>query len=132
VKFFLFLSALALLVLGVGHSYLGERFVLAPILRLPNLPKLSGSTRFMQQILRLAWHVTSVAWFGLAGIVVMLAYPPLDSRAVAVAVGITSLASLLSVFVFTRGKHVIAWVLFLLTSAVTLCYATVSGTPVIP
>jgi hypothetical protein len=57
----LYLSSSAFVVLAVGHSYLGERFVLAPILRLPGLPKLFGSTRYMQQILRLAWHVTSLA-----------------------------------------------------------------------
>jgi hypothetical protein len=115
---------MAFVVLGIGHSYLGERLVLAPILRLPNLPKLGGSTRFMQQILRLAWHVTSLAWFGLAGIVVMLAYPSINSRAAAAAVGITSIASFLSVLVFTRGKHVVAWVLFLLISIVTLLFAS--------
>ena len=122
-KILLHISALAFVVLGVGHSYLGERFVLAPILCLPNLPRLFGSTRYMQQILRLAWHVTSLAWWGLAGIVVLLAYPPLDSRAVAATVGITSIASFLSVLVFTRGKHVVAWVLFLGISVVTLCCA---------
>jgi len=120
VKFLLYLSALAFVVLGVAHSYLGERFVLAPIFRLSGLPKLFGSARYMQQILRLAWHVTSLAWLGLASIVVMLAYPPLSARAVAVAVGITALASFLSVLVFTRGKHVAAWVLFLIISVVTL------------
>ena len=123
VRFFLYFSALAFVVLAIGHSYLGERFILAPILRLPGLPKLFGSARFMHQILRLAWHVTSIAWLGLAGIVVMLAYPPLNSRTVAASVGIISLASFFSVLVFTRGKHVAAWVLFLLISVVTLYYA---------
>jgi hypothetical protein len=60
---------------------------------------------------------------GLAGVVVMLANPPLNARAVAGSVGIASLANLLSVLVLTRGKHVVAWLLFLLISIVTLCYA---------
>jgi len=78
---------------------------------------------YMRQILRLAWHVTSLAWFGLAGIVVMLAFPPLSDRDVAVAVGVTALASFVSVMAFTRGKHVAAWVLFLVISVVTLAFA---------
>lgn len=121
-NFFIYLSALAFVVLGVAHSYLGERFVLAPIFRLSGFPKLFGSAPYMQQILRLAWHVTSLAWWGLASIVVMLAYPPLSSRAIAIAVGMTALASFISVFVFTRGKHVAAWVLFLVISAVMFYY----------
>ena len=118
----LYLSALSLAVLAAAHSYLGERFVIGPLFRLPGLPSLFGSTRYMQQILRLAWHVTSLAWLGLACIVVMLAYPPASSRAIAAAIGVTAFASLLSVFVFTRGKHVAAWVLFLIVSVVMLYY----------
>ena len=97
---------------------LGERSILAPIFRLSDLPKLFGSTRYMRQILRLAWHVTSLAWFGLASIIGMLAHPPLNSRNVALAVGTTAFVSLISVFVFTRGKHVAAWVLFLIISVI--------------
>lgn len=116
----LYLAASAFVVLGVAHSYLGERFVLAPLFRLSELPGLLGSSQYMRQILRLAWHVTSLAWAGLATIVVMLAHPPLSPGAVSVAVGITACASFLSVLVFTRGKHVAAWILFLTISIITL------------
>ncbi len=116
----LYLPALLFIVLGVAHSYLGERYVLAPIFRLPDLPKLLGSTAYMQRILRLAWHVTSLAWWGLASIVFMLAHPPLNARAVSIAVGITALASCGMVLVLTRGRHVAAWVMFLIIGAVTL------------
>jgi hypothetical protein len=122
VNLLLYLAASAFVVLGVAHSYLGERLVLAPLFRLPELPKLLGSSQYMRQILRLAWHVTSLAWVGLASIVVMLAHPPLSPGAVAVAVGVTAFASFLSVLVFTRGKHVAAWVLFLTISIISLYY----------
>lgn len=120
--FSLDLSALLFVMLGTAHSYLGERYVLAPIFRVPALPKLFGSTHYMQQILRLAWHVTSIAWWGLAGITFLLAHPPVTPRAVSLAVGFTAFASFLSVLVFTRGKHVAAWVMFLIISMVTLYY----------
>jgi len=122
VTFSLDLSALLFIVLGTAHSYLGERHVLAPILRLPTLPKLFGSTRYMQQILRLAWHVTSVAWWGLAGITFLLAHPPVTPHAVSLAIGFTALASFLCVLVFTRGKHVAAWIMFLIISLTTIYY----------
>ena len=121
-KFLLHLAALQFLALGIGHSYLGERFVLAPIFRNPDLPKLFGSGQYMRRILRLAWHVTSVAWFGLAGIVVLLAHPPVDPRAISVAIGITALVSFALVMIFTRGRHVAAWVAFLVIAAITLPY----------
>lgn len=119
----LYFSALLFVVLGVAHSYLGERFVLAPLQRMPELPKLFGSARFMRQILRLAWHVTSVAWFGLACIVAMLAHPPLDLQAVSAVIGITAFVSFLLVVILTRGRHKAAWVMFLVISAVTLYHA---------
>lgn len=50
----------------------------------------------------------------------MLAHPPISPGAVSVAVGITAFTSFLSVPVFTRGKHVAAWILFLTISIIML------------
>lgn len=124
-KLLLYFSALLFAVLAVMHSYLGERFVLMRIFRVSTLPKLSGSTLYMQRILRLAWHVTSVAWLGLASLVFMLADPPLDTRAVSAAVGITALVSFVIVLVGSRGKHVAAWLMFLIICAITLYHASI-------
>ena len=44
-KLLLYFSALLFAALAVMHSYLGERFVLMRIFRVPALPKLSGSTK---------------------------------------------------------------------------------------
>lgn len=60
----LLVGALLLAVIGFMHSYLGERFVLSRILALPDLPKLRGSREYMQSLLRWAWHLTSIAWWG--------------------------------------------------------------------
>ena len=123
-KFLLYFAALLFAVLGIAHSYLGERYVLSRIFRVPALPRLSGSTLYMQRILRLAWHVTSVAWWGLASVLIMLANPPLDTRAVSAAVGITALVSFVIVLVGSRGKHVAAWLMFLIIGAITLYHAS--------
>ena len=68
----LLVAAGALALLGIIHSYLGERFVLSRILALPDLPKLRGSREYMQSLLRWAWHLTSVAWWGTAATLVAL------------------------------------------------------------
>ena len=103
-RILLYLAALQFVLLGIGHSCIGERFVLAPIFRKSDLPKLFGSAQYMRRILRLAWHVTSVAWFGLASILIMLAHPPINPHVIGLAIGITALASLVLVLVLTRGR----------------------------
>ena len=60
------LAAAALaVVLGIAHSYLGERFILVRLFRRADLPKLVGSAELTKQTLRLAWHITTVLAFGL-------------------------------------------------------------------
>ena len=48
--------------LGVAHSYLGERHILMRLFRRGDLPKLFGGVEFTQQTLRFAG--TSQAWRG--------------------------------------------------------------------
>jgi len=58
-------SSLAALV-GVAHSYLGERYILMRLFRRADLPRLLGSDVFTKRTLRFAWHLTSIAWVGAA------------------------------------------------------------------
>jgi hypothetical protein len=41
-----------------------------------DLPKLFGGVEFTQHTLRFAWHLTSVAWMGFAGLLTILASAP--------------------------------------------------------
>ena len=66
-------AALLAASLGVAHSYLGERYILIRLLRRDNLPTLFGGVEFTKRTLRFAWHLTSVAWIGLAGLLVAMA-----------------------------------------------------------
>jgi hypothetical protein len=54
----LYLAAVLTVVTGIAHSVLGERLLLAKLLRRDDLPALSGSRRATARVLRLAWHVT--------------------------------------------------------------------------
>ena len=59
--------------IGIAHSVLGERYILTRLFRRDDLPHLFGSDWFTRRTLRFAWHLTTVAWFGLAVVMVLLA-----------------------------------------------------------
>ena len=64
---YLFAAALTFGV-GLAHSVLGERYILIRLFRRQDLQKLFGGTAFTARTLRLAWHVTTVAWWGAAAL----------------------------------------------------------------
>jgi hypothetical protein len=103
--------------LAGAHSYLGERDILIRLFRRDNLPKLLGGVEFTKQTLRFAWHITSIAWLGLACLLVVLAGSPLGSertqaRLIAIVFGLSGLAALLG----SRGRH-LSWVAFFAIAA---------------
>jgi hypothetical protein len=92
------------ILLAAAHSYLGERYLLIRLFRREDLPKLLGSTEFTTRTLRFAWHLTSIAWIGLAAAVVA------PGRVAEIA-GATFAASGLAALVGSRGRH-LAWIVF--------------------
>ena len=108
----LHIAAILFFVLGLGHSILGERYILIRLFRRPNLPKLFGDTFFTVQTLRFAWHITTVAFWGLAGIVVAVAQGVNQPEDLLRVVAWTSVVSALLPLWFTRGKH-LSWLVFL-------------------
>ncbi|MEW6194287.1 MAG: hypothetical protein AB1521_03910 [Bacteroidota bacterium] len=122
----LYIAAFLTTIVGVAHSYLGERYILVPLSRRKDLPKIFGSTEFTIRTLRFAWHITSIAWWGFAAVFVLLANPPVTSQALGTVVGITFLAHFVFVLVSSRGKH-LSWVLFLIIGLIAI-YASCSGT----
>jgi hypothetical protein len=108
---FLIAAGLAILLAG-AHSYLGERYILIRLFRRDNLPKLFGGVEFTKQTLRFAWHITSIAWLGLASLLFVLAWSPngaerTQARLIAAVFGFSGLAALLG----SRGRH-LSWVVF--------------------
>ena len=59
--------------LGLFHSVLGEKYILIRLFRREDLPKLFGTDDFTKRTLRFAWHLTTVAYWGLAACVWLLA-----------------------------------------------------------
>jgi hypothetical protein len=68
----LLFAASVLVIMGVVHSYLGERFVFRRLFRLENLPLLRNDRRYTENVLRYAWHLTSVTWWAFAACLVIL------------------------------------------------------------
>ncbi len=106
------LDAALVVALALAHSFLGERYLLQRLFRRADLPRLFGSAEFTRRTLRFAWHVTSVAWLGLAGVLVVLARPPISAGALGLAVGLAFLVQGVMALVGSRGRH-LSWPVFL-------------------
>jgi hypothetical protein len=103
-------AALVLAVLlAAAHSFLGERYILIRLFRRDDLPKLLGGTEFTKGTLRFAWHLTSVAWIGLAAALVA---PRRVAEVVALTFGISGLVA----FAGSRGRH-LSWIVFFAIAA---------------
>ena len=118
----LYIAAALAIAIGVAHSWLGERYILMRLFRRGNLPKLFGGEAFTRNTLRFAWHLTSVAWWCLAVILVLMASGPPTLPALGIVIGVNFLAHSAITLVASRGKH-FAWPVFLAIGLLTI-YAT--------
>ena len=117
------LIAAAILTMGIGiiHSWLGERYIIGRLLRRSDLPRLFGDDTFTRQTLRFAWHLTTVAWFGLAAVLIMLSGALVGIRVsdgVVFAIALVFLINAIVALVFSKGRH-LSWIVF--AAITTLC-----------
>lgn len=118
-KTLLYLAAVLAFGIGVIHSVLGEKYILTRLFRRDNLPKLFGSPDFTIRTLRFAWHLTTLAWWGFAAILVLMAHPPLVISTVGTVIGCIFLAHFLLALIGSRGKH-LSWIIFLVIGLSTI------------
>ncbi|HEX9982437.1 MAG TPA: hypothetical protein VGF69_04165 [Thermoanaerobaculia bacterium] len=108
-------AALSVL-LGLAHSYLGERYILIPLFR----DVLPGRRTSMKRTLRFAWHITSVLAFGFAGIFWAIASPGTEvARTTLVIIAVTFVVCGVVALVGSRGRH-LSWIVFFAIAALTL------------
>jgi len=118
-------AALAIFI-GIVHSYLGERYILVRLFKRNNLPKLLGSDWFTKRVLRFAWHLTTVAWWGFAAILYIISGSNENiEKQILIIIAVVFLASGLLSATFTKGKH-ISWVVFWLISGISIYVAMYS------
>lgn len=103
--------------IGAAHSYLGERYILIRLFRRPDLPHLFGSDVFTRRTLRFAWHLTTIAWWGLGGLVLMLARAATPA-ALGTAISVTFATTGLVTAFASRGRH-FAWPVFFAIAVAT-------------
>lgn len=61
-------AAIILIAIGAAHSVLGERVVLRPLLANPDWRIRVFPRGQSDRLLRLCWHLTTVAWWGMAAV----------------------------------------------------------------
>ncbi|WP_448550035.1 hypothetical protein [Thalassotalea fusca] len=115
------IAALLLVTIGLIHSILGEKYLISRLLRRENLPKLLESDVFTKQLIRFAWHLTSIAWWAIAAILWVIAMNSTASHTiilniVAITFGISGLVALLA----SKGKH-LSWIVFFAIGLCCLC-----------
>lgn len=120
----LYAAAFLTMAIGIVHSWLGERYILSRLFRRGNLPKLLGGEAFTRNTLRFAWHITTIAWWGFAAILILMAKGPPAQSALGWVIGGTFLAHFLITLIASRGRH-LAWPVFLAIGVLSI-YATQS------
>jgi hypothetical protein len=113
-------AIILIVVIAIAHSFLGERNIIARLLRRSDLPKLFGNDRFTRGTLRFAWHMTTVAWLGFAVLLaILMAQEPLSpAQILPVIAGVFALTGALAA-VFTRGRH-LSWIIFFAIAGLSL------------
>lgn len=108
------IAALLAFIIGLAHSILGERYILIRLFK-RELPRLFGSDLFTKRTLRFAWHLTTVAWWGMSAIFVALALRSVDQTSIIVVniIAITFLVSAVVSLFGSRGRH-FSWIVFIL------------------
>ena len=110
----LYVAAILTLLLGLAHSYLGERYIFMRLFRRGDLPKLLGGEAFTRHTLRFVWHLLSVAWLGFAELLFLeAASDGSGARTQMHVISLTFAASGAVALVGSRGRH-LSWVVFFL------------------
>ena len=114
----LLVAAVLAFAVGAAHSYLGERYILVRLFRRTDLPHLFGSDLFTRRTLRFAWHLTTIAWWGCALLLLAASHTvsPVPRSTLGGVLGGIFLASALLTLVGSRGRH-LAWPVFLAIAA---------------
>jgi hypothetical protein len=109
----LFVASLILVGLALAHSWLGERRLIGPLLADANGGMLTRS-RFARQVLRFAWHLTSVAFVGLAAPLAVYAFHDVDGAArLSLRLAAVCFVAMGALILWSsRGRH-LAWPLFM-------------------
>lgn len=114
----LYLAALSLILVALGHSYFGERLLLRPLFASDALSIFKSQREFARNVLRAGWHILTATWVGIA---IILAYAQTVDMTpyvwgVAIMFGLFGIGALIA----SRGRH-LSYIFFFITSSA--CFA---------
>jgi hypothetical protein len=115
---YFFVAAILAFLMGLGHSIMGERYFLVRLFKREPLHHF-GDAVFINRTTRIAWHLTTIAWWNAAAILTVFTFRELDNTTVIAARIISNiflLSGLLSL-VGSRGRH-LSWVIFFAISLI--------------
>ena len=121
----LYLAAFCAFFVGAAHSYLGELRIIQPLLSHGNFPVIRGSRKNTANIIRVAWHITTILFWVIGVILLLMARDALNSQSAAVVLASTFLPLGLHSLVASRAKH-ISWLPFLIIGGVSLYTSVVA------
>jgi len=108
----LIIAALGAVGIGLVHSILGERGIVQPVLKRMDWSGVSPGADFLNRTVRFAWHITTLAWIGLAAILVApLIGMGANPAFVPLTIAMTFFLSGIVTLVASRGRH-LAWIGF--------------------
>ncbi len=100
------IAAVLIYLIALAHTLLGEKYIVNPIFRL-TMAKEPASDLFAKKVVRFAWHLTTIVWWGVATLIVVYAVnPTANNMSLSIKIiSITFLISSILSLVFCRGKH---------------------------
>jgi hypothetical protein len=117
----LLIAAVLTFGVGVAHSWLGERKLIGPLVDPATRAGLLAQSGWARRVVRFAWHITTIAWWGMAALLVALALSPLEAqgRYALIAIAVTFAVSGVLTLATSRGRH-LAWPVFLAIAGLSL------------
>ena len=119
--FALTLAALLLFGTGIAHSYLGERRLIGPLLAPEKRVGMLETSGFARQVLRFAWHLTTLVIWGLAAILIGLVVAPsgAQTNVTLAVIAVTCLLASAVILLTSGGRH-LAWPVFLASAGLCI------------
>lgn len=120
-NFLLIFAAVLTVFIGIVHSWLGERRLIGPLLSPELRSGVLAHSKFARDVLRFAWHLTTLTWWGFAAMFVVLSLSPLDEtgRAILVIASVVFFAMGVVTVIAGRGRH-LAWIVFFIIAGLAI------------
>jgi len=107
------IAAVLLICVGLMHSVVGHKKLIAPLIKRDDLPIILGSLQNTKLTILVGWHITTLFWWVIAFALIWLRFDPVHlPQALLSATSAACAVSGLAALILSKGKH-LSWVFFL-------------------